>query len=445
MQSLHQTLLALFVYFMAMPAFGQIYMSSNGNNTAIITRSDDASGNRMHYVKTGATAGVFLHSLTLGGNSPYFGGHSVSGYNINDFTIFNDTVYFCGEDTSGIGFYGWTSATGFNWTLNIKKLYSSGLATSYDMSRIKVFRSGSDLNVLLIGTYQQNGSRPFRSLFHIKNNNTCTVAYGDVEYFEDIALLDDYVVTIERKKSMKYDHAPRYLRVLGRNSFTLYDPLFDFYYFNYGEIESVGDVRLQTTGSNRLVAVYCRDSAYYINTYTVNFSGILSLHRYYSIATTSLPTIGDLAYNSTDNTLVVLHNVGTAGTAMLFNCSSFPLLSLTGSYIPYLTDSHSPLLPVQTRLLSVTRKPSSGYVITGLYGGKSVFWNAQNSGCQFSVLKTATSTVSSAVKSRGATHRVSLEMVSSTVTAVIGSFNLSTPCVVLPFGDSELEEQEENN
>ena len=381
--TLRQALLVAAVTMLSMSAVGQTY---TGTSTCYgtITRNDDVSGKRMHYIKTGPTSGWFVPGFIYGGNNPYSEIREVSGYNINDFTIFNDTVYFCGEDSSGVGFYGWTSTQNdqnFQWTFHIYKLRDNFLRYVTDVRHIKVFRSGQDLNVLLIGTYKYqpflNPVKLYSSLIHVQNNNTCTMAYSSATYFEDVAILDDYVATIERKGGRDYSREGHYLRLLNKSQFTLNDTLFDIYY-SWDMVPSIGHVRLQGMDTNRFVSVYRNDTAYYFNVYSVN-NGDLVFHKYYKVLTNTMPDIGDVAYSSSSRTLVVLHNIDTSGTAMFYNCSSFPNITLANSsypYIGYVPGNNQ--LDKQTRLLSVTRN----FFITGISADNVVFWNTSASNCQ---------------------------------------------------------------
>ena len=367
-----------------MPAFGQTYTNSSLSYEGTITRSNDDGTGRMHYIKTGPTSGCFLYGLTYGGNNPYFNARQITGYNINDFTVFNDTVYFCGEDSSGVGFYGWTSAQNdqnFSWTFHIYKLRDNFLRYVTDVRHIKVFRSGEDLNVLLIGTYKYqlflSPIKSYSSLIHVQNNSTCTMAYSSVAYFDDVAILDDYVATIERKGARDTSREGHYLRLLNKNQFSLNDALFDTYY-GWSIVPSIGHVRLQSVDTNRFVSVYRDDTAYFFNAYSVN-NGSLVLHKYYKVLTNTIPDIGDVAYSSTSKTMVILHNIDTVGTAMFYDCSSFPNITLTNSYYPYI--GHVPgnyQQDIQTRLLSVTKS----FFITGISDNKVVFWNTSAANCK---------------------------------------------------------------
>lgn len=240
-------------------------------------------------------------------------------------------------------------------------------------------------------------------------------------------MLDDYVVALARKKTRDYPHEPHYMRVLNKNSFTLYDTLFDYYHCNLNGIESVGNVRLQATGANRLVSVYCKDTAYYVNAYSVNSSGILSLHKYYTIDTDTLPTIGDVAYNNSTGVLAVLHNIDTFGTARFYDCTAFPNITLSSSTYPYIEFVY-PTGPIQTKLSSVTKTASSIFVVTGLSGNKPVFWNGNSTTCRIQRQFSMTSIESSCNRFLGATHRTTLNTGYSTFTSGFSSFMATRKC-----------------
>ncbi|MCR4811190.1 MAG: hypothetical protein K5867_01150, partial [Bacteroidales bacterium] len=195
-----------------------------------------------------------------------------------------------------------------------------------------------------------------KSIFHVKNNSTCTLAWGEVEAFDDVEILDNYVVTVERKADRFPNNYGQYMRVLNKTSFSLYDNLFDFYY-DWDQRTTTAPVQLQAVGDNRFVSVYPYDTAYYFNAYSVS-SGNISLHKYYTVPTGIQPTIGDVAYNSYDKTLAILLNIDTMGTAMFYNCTSYPTITLTTSKYPKIGSANP---PYETRLLSLTNYSSSGF------------------------------------------------------------------------------------
>lgn len=428
-----RALFPLGLLLLAMPAFGQTYVGNASNCIGTITRSNDNGTKRMHYVKDGPTSGCFLSGLTSSGNQTYFGSHTISGYDIKDFTVFNDTLYICGQDADGDGFYGWARPTGVTWTFYMYKLRNSAI----NISKIRVFRSGQDLHVLLVGTYCINMFLSYRSVFHVKNNSICTVAYHVDEYFEDIAVLGNYVVTIARKGARDLLHEPHYLRVLHKNLFTLGDTLFDNYYAWHHGTESVGSVRLQATGADRFVSVFCRDSAYYINAYTVDSNGLLTHHKKYTIPTGTPPTIGDVAYNSTDSMLVILHNIDTVGTAAFYNCTSFPNMTLSNSQYPDISFNQGP------KLLSVTRRPTSNFVISGICQNRFVYWDTRT--CEMRRELFATSSSAGDGRLTWAPTRDTIYMRQRTYASPSGMYPVEPDCAGLNLEPTSSGDNEEND
>lgn len=419
--SLDKTIFTVVLTLLLTPTFGQSYYG-NAYSEETITRSNSVGSNRMHYVKTGPTSGVFLLGLTSGGNPQYFSSYHISGYNINDFMIFNDTIYICGEDDHGIGFYGWTSGANTDWTFHIYRLYDNEKTFMTNVSRIRVFRSGQDLNVLLIGLYKLGGNYTYGSILHAKNNSMCTIAYANGDFFNDIAILDGYVVTIEQKGGKADGHQ---MRVLHKVPFSLYDTLFDTYYA-WGQVQSFGRLWFQATDNNSLVSVYRDGVGYYINTFSVN-SGSLVFHNYNSIATSAMPDINDVAYNSYSKTLAILHNIDTVGTASFFDCTLFPNITLSYSSCPriYGLGWSDP----QTRLFSVTRLPlSSNFVVSGICQNRSVFWNTTSQDCQTYRQFSSTPASANIDHFLWATARTTIKMDYQTYKTPLEQYEVATGC-----------------
>ena len=432
-----RALLPLGLLLLAMPAFGQTYVGNASNCIGTITRSNDDGTKRIHYVKNGQLSGDFFSDFTPGSPESGFTCHSITGYDITDFVVFNDTVYICGEDANGVGFYGWTSAPNTlnaSWTFHIYKLYNNSSTFINQLLRIRVFRSGSDLNVLLIGMYKQSGTNSYSSIIHVKNNDTCTLAYQNDDCFYDIAILNDYVVTIEEKGGIR-NHNGHQMRVLYKSSFSLYDGLFD-YYHAWGQVQSVGRLWFQAADGNNLVSVYRDERGYYFNAYSVS-SGFLIFHKYYTVLTSSMPTIGDVAYNSHNKTLAILHNIDTVGTATFYNCTSFPTITLSSSEYPALYNFPNP--DPQTKLLSVTKRPSSSnFVVTGICQNKPVFWNTTYCGEPREI--PLTSANSSIERLLWSTIRTTMNTHYSTFTSLSSSCRVTNDCEALapwPVGDGD--------
>ena len=413
--TLCRALFPLAVLLLAVPALGQTYMKNNEYSKGVITRSNEAGGKRMNYVKLTNTSGYFMSEPVDENSSCTYNAHPISGYDISDFTIFNDTLYICGEDANGVGFYGWTSAPNTlnaNWTFHIYKLYDNSSTFIDQLLRIRVFRSGSDLNVLLIGMYRQSVLNSYSSILHVKNNNACTLAYVTGECFYDFAILGDYVVTIEEKGGIRY-HNGHYMRVLNKNAFSLYDVLFDYSY-SYGQIQSIGRLWLQAADVNNFVSVYRDEMGYYFNAFSVS-GGNLLFHKYYAVATSIMPTIGDVAYNNQNKSLAILHNEDTSGTVSIFNCTSFPNIILSDARYPRINNVGT---DPQTKLLSVAKIPgSTEFVIGGVFHDHPVIWKTASENCKVQRQISVTSANSVIDGSTWVANRTTMTLNQSTYTS----------------------------
>ena len=422
--TLCRALLPLGLLLLAMPAFGQTYFS-NANVTCAGTITRNESGHLYHYMKTGSTSGVLLTTCTPTSLGLSYSAISISGYNIQDFTIVGDTVYICGEDASGKGFYGWSTLAGFpNATWNIYKIYSSIFSYTTDVKRIRVFRSNGDLHVLLVGRYYNVLSHlNMGSIIHVKNNNQCTIAYSLIEYFDDIAVLDHYVATASRKYSNNTH--PLCMRVLSKNNFSLSNGLFGYYYV-WGVQETLSRIQLQNVGSDRFVSVYNNDTAFYINTYTVS-SDYLHLHNYCTINTDSIPIISDIAYNDADKTIEILYNVNNVGFASILDCNLYPYLFLDDyCYYP----DFAGLLPNNAYLTSVAKKSSGEYSVTGINGNKMILWDMPN-GCEMSVQNDMYKRESSISQAWDTVNKTTMTLHQQTLTSPVTTVAFTEACYTI--------------
>lgn len=362
-----------------MSVSGQTYVST-GSDTCIATISRNPAGNSIaHYMKTGPYSGKILVSPVAQSGGISFRAIPVTNYNISDITILGDTVFFCGDDTAGIGFYGWCKKQSGMYPMNppydfnIYRLYSGDSIRVTDVSRIRVFRSGSDLNVLLVAKCYEKGIIK-SSIVHIKNNLTCKAAYGG-EHFDDVEILDDYVVAVGRKSGNDNQYQTHHMRVLNKNAFSLNDFLF-MYYYCWDVRPALGRMLVQKIRGNGAVSVYRGTDGFYFNTLTVN-GGILQLHRYYMAHTPEyFIGVSDVEYNNVDSTLLIVHNEDTIGIASKYDCSSFPTATYVSSY-----KADFRYMGYRDTLLSVAKMSSSGFYVTGIKNKKMALWEMPN-GCE---------------------------------------------------------------
>lgn len=436
-------LLSFFFTAAFMPLFGQTYISG-GSDVCLSTISRNPAGNyTVHYMKTGPYSGKILFGFTILNNTTSsFTALPITNYNVNDITVVGNKVFFCGEDNSGIGFYGtWKKGAGFNapYYFKIFKLYNTSSEYVTDVQRIKVFCEGTDTNVLLIGKYLNSvGNLSRNSIIHIRNNSTCTLAYSSVEHFDDVEIVDDYVVTVARKGEGEHPYESQYLRVLNKTSFSLYEALFNYYY-GWDRTETTNRVLLEKTGSNDLVSVFQRENNYYFNTYTVSNTGILQLYNCTRVTPPSpLVNISDVSYNPYSGMLAIVNNSDTVGYTSLFSCSSFPTVSYTNSFkMSHLSTPNS------DTLLSVARLSSAGFYVTGINGNKMVLWKMPY-GCELSVQCSTSVTESQISRAWGPTEKKTIGIHQLSFQSSANSKQFSTDCHVVVFPGLSSDKDDEN-
>ena len=433
----YKSLWFLFIFIISfMPIFGQTYVST-GSDVCLSTISRNPTGSYpVHYMKTGPYSGKIMFSFTYMNNIYSFKTLPITNYNVNDISVVGNTIYFCGEDSLSHGFYGVCKrGSGVNppYYIRIYKLYNADVDYITSVQRIRVFCDGADTNVLLIGNYLHKVQNFNKSaIVHIKNNSVCTVSYGSVEHFDDVEVLDDYVVAVARKGGGGLRHEPHYMRVLNKSSFSLYDTLFDYYY-GWDRRESTSRILLQKTNGDSLVSVYHTDNyGYYFNTYAVNSNGILQLYNYTKVDPAGYHVkVSDVSYNSSNRTLSIVHNSDTIGYASHFSCSSFPAVSYVNSY----STQFDLIISGGNKdtLLSVAPMSSNGLYVTGIKNNKMLFWKMPN-GCD-DIVQFNTGTTNSQINSSlGPTIKTSLGIHQTSFQLTVGGKPFTENCsVIVPF------------
>ena len=376
-------------------AFAQngIFIDSNVTCINTITRYKYNGTNAVHYVKTSDSTGHFLYNFS-GGKAPIgnFYKIPITGYNITDFTVIRDTIYMCGVKVNGRGFCGWMKLgpSPVSVTLHLYHLWND---TSFvtDPRRIQVFNSMGGTQMVLVGNYfnpsDPNGNP---AIVHIKKNVTSQfyVAYLPGEHFDDVTVLDDYVVTVARKGYNDPVNASQIMRVLPKMVFNLNSNIFKKCYTMKAH-SADSRVLLQHLDNNNLVAVYQDDEGYYINSHWVDNSGYLHINQYLNV-NTALKSIYDVSYNSTDTSLMVLHGKDFFNIASRFGCSLYPSISWIESYYPneFGYCSGCPIL-----LKSLSRMGTSKFMVSGIIGNDFMIWNT-NGNCNISQYLSTTTTSS---------------------------------------------------
>lgn len=376
--------LPILMFFMiSFTSFAQngIFVDNTANVINTITRCNSTGGSHVHYVKTSDSTGMFLYRFENPQNKPPVGTYSkipISGYSITDFTIVRDTIYMCGIKTSGRGFYAWMRLGPSPISVQMK-VYHLCDDTSFvtNPRRIQVFNTFQGTNVLLVGDLI-NPSNQFNTpaIVHIRGNN-CYAAYLSGENFDDIAVLDDYIVTSARKGYNNPTNASQIIRVTPKSILPLHNSQFKYYYSTKTP-RTNSWVLLQHIGQNKFVSVYHNSDGLYINSFFM--SGNIPQISQYCFVDTAVSNIFDVSYNDADSSLMVIHSKLWHSTATRFDCSLSPNISWIESYNPDVSSYCSGCLSL---IKSASRSFSSKFMISGILDNHFMVWNT-NSSCNLS-------------------------------------------------------------
>lgn len=353
--------------------FAQTYIvDSSTVNYASIARN--VTGTQFVYAKTGDASGYFMRGIVATGQvlTPV---KVLDGYNVTDFTLLNDTLYVTGADSNGIGFYGWAKATTSMvtpWIFTMYRLQTSVFKHAKSISRIKVFREGGNLHVLLVGVYQ-NLMSTTSCVIDVKNNSTWTIGYSGVENFDDVELTDDYVALVARKGTSDSLHRPLYTRIAPKLGFTLTATQLATYYSVPNAVEACGAAHLQQVGANKFVTVFCNGNSQYIYTNLISGNQMYTPRRY-GFITSANPVVRDLTYNASTSTLLVEQSNDLASDVAMLSCSAYPTLTIDCMQPNEINNE-------DVLLRSVSYNPSWGFYITGCCQNKLAIWRMQNADC----------------------------------------------------------------
>ncbi|MBQ3580640.1 MAG: hypothetical protein II975_06610 [Bacteroidales bacterium] len=413
--------------FPSLSSFAQngIYIDTNAC-IGTITRYKPTGNVPIHYAKIDDRHGKFLFNFqTIQGFPTLYNFKEVhiNGYNITDFTVVRDTVYMCGTDTNGRGIYGWMRF--FSPTSCQLHVYTLQDDSSFvtNLRRIRVFRTWRYLDVILVGDYINGNSQVnISSIIHVRNNSQCKVAYKGGEPIDDVEVLDNYVVTVARKGDTNLASAPHFMRVILRSGFSLNNTTFHNLY-NWSRKGADGRILLQHVGGDSLVSVYHSTSIIIpeinINTYSINGSGIMQLHKYYTVPG-SRDRVDDVAFNGNDTSLMILQR----RVVSRFKWSSFPNLSWTESLYPDMSN-YGPGGTV--RLMSLSKTSSSEYMASGVVNNQFVVWRT-NRDCDITHDYSAVPTSSSMSYYTVAPVVVSLGINATTKTIPINTIYVEEVC-----------------
>lgn len=353
--------------------YGQdyVYINPTDNCIGTITRYY-GSGKPIHYMKTSDRSGKFLFDWDQSFQQ-YTWTYPLYGYDVTDFTVVGDTLFFCGNDPDSIGVYGWVIIGASTWQFSIYSLSSNNKYIT-DVHRIRVFYGYRFPTILLIGNYVDRDNQINTSaVVHIKDFTFCEVAHSTDDYFDDIVVLDNHVVTVARKGHDDPHPAPHYMRVLPKNNFSLHDTTLFPTLYMWKQREAYDRILAQYVGLNSFVTVYHNDTALFFNTYWVNNFGVLNIHRYHSMRVNVNEPVRDVAYNDLDSTLMVIHKADTAMIASVFKRHIMSYLYFTWSWSAYPDVRHF-CTGCNTSLMSTSKMSPSNYMVSGVLQDKMVVW-----------------------------------------------------------------------
>lgn len=124
---------------------------------------------------------------------------------IRDMEILGDTAYYCGIGASGVPVVGYFSIADFNaGALNVERV-SYATATNYHLNQMEVFKVHDGVHVVLVGDVVSSGGE-YRLVADVSHHYPLNIwhlsyyiATDQIEFFDDIAVTQNYVVTAAHK------------------------------------------------------------------------------------------------------------------------------------------------------------------------------------------------------------------------------------------------------
>lgn len=270
-------------------------------------------GNRqVVYDQKSSTEGYFIVVEPLTTNA--YSKITLNGIIVRDFVVFHDSVFFTGDNYYGDGFYAYFSLNAVMSgivDITYRYLTNNDGFHFYGMDCIKAFTLAGETNVMLIGNRVKN-EYVERCLFNTQiNSSNLTYIYDANEHFDDVEILDDYVVSAARKGGdIKLD--PVFLRFYPRvSTFNMTGGICDYLYYARNEFFAHGRVRLQKYNGS-FCGLFFQNSSFKcsIFSFEVNPSVIppTSVINIAGIENTRTPidTLIDVGFNQIDNKLFVL-------------------------------------------------------------------------------------------------------------------------------------------
>ncbi|MBQ6047056.1 MAG: hypothetical protein IJL38_05450 [Bacteroidales bacterium] len=239
---------------------------------------------------------------------------TLDGIIVRDFVVFHDSVFFTGDNYYGDGFYAYFSLNAVMSgivDITYRYLTNSDGFHFYGMDCIKAFTLAGETNVMLIGNRVKN-EYVERCLFNTQiNSSSLKYIYDANEHFDDVEILDDYVVSAARKGGdIKLD--PVFLRFYPRvPTFNMTGGICDELYTNSKLFLAFGRVRLQKYNGSNCGLLFknknfkCNIFSFEVNNYpSSNIFSATSLDTI--VANMTIDTLLDVGFNQLDNRLFIL-------------------------------------------------------------------------------------------------------------------------------------------
>ena len=312
---------------------------------------------------------TFYHILTL------------NGFNVTDFVVFHDSVFFTGDNHHDIGFYAYFSLNAMlSGTVDITYRYLSSIDYQFTgMSCIKAFVELGSTNVMLIGNRKHNGYME-RCLFNVSNDSiVSSYLHDDNEYFDDVEILDDYIVSVARKGGDEKPD-PVMMRFFVRNVTT--PPLMYNTFKNHIQHEknnyALGRVRLQRYSGMDCGVLFKNADwnlailSFVANAYPVsplNVINTIQVDTAYTLNRMKIDTLIDVGYSALDSRLFAL-------------CDSVngPYLNVVAKYTGGASISEIGILKIPFKSHSVSGFNTTGFYVSGKNSTLAACWQRIYSG-----------------------------------------------------------------
>ena len=335
------------------------FNDANGQNVSEIdlfsnhyvqqTITQQWSGKHVIYGQENALSGFFIVEDPLSTINYYK--LKIDGYVVRDFVVLNDNVFFTGDDHHGDGFYAYFSLNAAtSGVVNIT--YRHLLDNDYQftgMRCLKAFTQGNETYVVLIGTRVRNGAVQ-QCLFNVKNSdNTSNYLFDGIEHFDDVEILDDYIVSAARKGGDD-ELDPVVLRFFERDSLPYWGLLGDTMYHDKDNFYAMGRVRLQKYNGDNCGLLFknkfseCSIFSFEVYPYVLGITNVINTSHLYNNNNNSnirIDTLLDIGFNQSNSRLFALcDTIGSTKLNLVSKFTGSASLSSNGAYvIPFIAQS----------------------------------------------------------------------------------------------------------